>query len=378
MQLNLLKLLQMDRFTAVATWAVVASTAVYFMLLNDEVTEQRIVLVVGLFILFIAAWLLSTSDHLLRTNSIQRWSLIGFQYAVIVGLYFTVPFSYTAILVTLWCTQLPYYMSMRLAFLTSPLWSAPLWIIYATYWHQQHMFVSALLFWMFNLFALVMMNTMINERKAKESADQLNRELMATQLLLAQATKQAERVRIARNIHDLLGHHLTALAINLQVAERITQGEAKNKIEQCHSLAKLLLSDVREAVSEIREKSSLQLQSTLHALIDNVPNLSVQLSYDEQLDINDVNVAETILRCVQESLTNSLKHSNASTFSICINRQGSGLMLSLKDNGNVAGDIKPGNGLLGMQERVSALAGHINWTANKQGFSTDIYFPEGA
>ena len=61
-----------------------------------------------------------------------------------------------------------------------------------------------------------MVNTATKEREAKEHANQLNRELLATQELLSQASKQAERVRIARNIHDLLGHHLTALTINLR------------------------------------------------------------------------------------------------------------------------------------------------------------------
>ena len=105
---------------------------------------------------------------------------------------------------------------------------------------------------MFNVFALIMVNTASKERQAEEYANQLNREFLATQKLLSQASKQAQRVRITRNIHDLLGHHLTALTINLQVASRITQGEAKEKVESYHFLAKLLLSDVREAVSEIR------------------------------------------------------------------------------------------------------------------------------
>jgi two-component system sensor histidine kinase DesK len=373
---KLLNLIDVERLTAVATWAVVASTACYFMLVNEAVSWQRLLLVIVLYLLFMLAWLSTTASQHSGDDSRRVKVLIGLQYAVILGLYFTVPFTYTAILVTLWCTQLPYYIPMRIAFLTSPLWSAPLWIIYDVYWLREHMFVSALLFWMFNLFALVMMNTMINERKARESANQLNRELMATQSLLGEATKQAERVRIARNIHDLLGHHLTALTINLQVAERISQGEAKSKIEQCHSLAKLLLTDVREAVSEIRERSSLQLESALHALIDNIPNLTVRMDYDNTLEINDVTVAETILRCVQESLTNSLKHGNANCFIIELKQQQHGLVLTLQDNGKLGSQFKEGNGLLGIKERVLALGGQVLFQATEKGFITQLNLPE--
>jgi two-component system, NarL family, sensor histidine kinase DesK len=373
---KLLNVLNVERMTAVGTWAVVAASACYFMSNNDEVSWQRLLLVILLYIVFIILWLFTTVDDPRSVRPRFSPLLIALQYALIIALYFTVPYTYTAILVTLWCTQLPHYIPMRLAFLTSPLWSVPLWIIYAAFWHYQHMFVSALLFWMFNLFALVMINTTINERKARESANQLNRELLATQSLLSQATKQAERVRIARNIHDLLGHHLTALTINLQVAERISQGEAKSKIEQCHSLAKLLLTDVREAVSEIRERSSLQLQSALHALIDDIPNLNVQLNYDAKLEINDVMVAETILRCVQESLTNSLKHGKADCFMIDLNRQGHRLSLTLRDNGKPASQFTEGNGLLGIKERVFALGGQVFFQATGLGFVTQLNFPE--
>jgi hypothetical protein len=83
------------------------------------------------------------------------------------------------------------------------------------------MFISATLFLMFNLFALIMMNTAIKERRAREQANQLNRELLATHSLLRQASQQAAMDKISHKINDLLGDHLTALTINLQVASRI-------------------------------------------------------------------------------------------------------------------------------------------------------------
>lgn len=167
---------------------------------------------------------------------------------------------------------------------------------------------------MFNVFALIMVNTASKERQAEEYANQLNREFLATQKLLSQASKQAQRVRITRNIHDLLGHHLTALTINLQVASRITQGDAKEKVESFHVLAKLLPSDVRKAVSEIRENSGVELKEALMALFENLPRLKIQLHYDDNLNINEVDTADTIIKCVQECLTNTLKHSTAGVF----------------------------------------------------------------
>jgi signal transduction histidine kinase len=292
------------------------------------------------------------------------------------GLFFLVPYTHSAILITIWCTLLPNVMSLRSAMLTAPLWSSPLWLIYQFHWQEKYAFVSASLFFMFNMFALIMVNTATKEREAKERANQLNRELLATQKLLRQASTQAERVRIAQNIHDLLGHHLTALSINLQVASRITQGEAKEKIETCHGLAKLLLSDVREAVSEIREKSDVELKDTLMALFDNLPRLKIQLHFDDNLNINEVNTADTIIKCVQESVTNTLKHSTADVVVLQVNKAKQGISVNINDNGKLIKHFDMGNGLKGMVERLSLIGGHVNFTHDNKGFRTSISIPQ--
>ncbi len=240
------------------------------------------------------------------------------------------------------------------------------------------MFISATLFLMFNLFALIMMNTAIKERRAREQANQLNRELLATQSLLRQASQQAERGRIARNIHDLLGHHLTALTINLQVASRIVEGEAKEKVELCHSLSKLLLSDVREAVSEIRDKSNIDLKDALEILIENVPGLQIEMNYANDLIINDVNLADTIVKCVQEALTNCLKHSKASQFEINLKQHQQSIELVMLDNGEQIQTFSTGNGLMGMQERVKLLSGTLSVENRPGGFHTTIEIPTPA
>lgn len=113
----------------------------------------------------------------------------------------------------------------------------------------------------------------------EEQANQLNRELIATQSLLSEATKQSERLRISHNIHDVVGHHLTALTINLQVASHLTDGKGKEAVDQSYSVAKLLLSDVRSAVSEIRDMSVIDLRSALQRLFDNTPKLTVHFNF---------------------------------------------------------------------------------------------------
>ena len=78
----------------------------------------------------------------------------------------------------------------------------------------------------------------------------LNAELRATQQLVVDSSKIAERMRIARELHDLLGHHLTGLSLNLEVASHLTQGQTQEHIQTAQSVTKLLLEDVREVVNK--------------------------------------------------------------------------------------------------------------------------------
>src|SRR5690606_3512456 len=108
------------------------------------------------------------------------------------------------------------------------------------------------------------------QAQAREEQRQLNAELRATRLLLAESARINERTRISRELHDLLGHHLTALSLNLEVAGHLTEGRAKEHVGQAHTLARLLLTDVREAVSHLRVEKAIDLALTLRPLAQNI------------------------------------------------------------------------------------------------------------
>ena len=211
---------------------------------------------------------------------------------------------------------------------------------------------------------------------AREEQRRLNAELRATRALLAESSRMSERLRISRELHDLLGHHLTALSLNLEVAGHLAEGKALEHVRQSHTLAKLLLTDVREAVSEMREERGVDLGSALKVLVEGVPALQVGLELPETLRIDDPERAQVLLRCAQEIITNTVRHAGATQLNLRLSEDDGGLRLEARDNGRGAKVAAPGNGLRGMRERLSACGGRVDIiTAPGEGFALDVRLP---
>jgi signal transduction histidine kinase len=227
-------------------------------------------------------------------------------------------------------------------------------------WGEAEAAIMAVLYGTFHLFALLTARSAEEAATARDEAVFLNRELVATQHLLSEASRQSERTRIARDLHDLVGHHLTALSINLQIAERLTSGEAKEKIGESRALARLLLSDVRDAVSTLREESAVDFDKAVRLLVEQVPRLDISLDIQDGLAIDEFEVAESLLRCVQEALTNTLRHSGAKKSWIRVWQDEEGAHLEIHDDGQGSENVVEGNGLKGMRERLAHLKGSLD------------------
>jgi signal transduction histidine kinase len=227
----------------------------------------------------------------------------------------------------------------------------------------------------FYLFTLVHSHKAVRELQLRQEALALNRELMATRALLAQSSRQSERLRIARNIHDLLGHQLTGLILSLEVASHITDREAQAKVKQSLALAKSLLGGLRTAVSDLRESASLDFNQALNEIIGNISEVKVDLSIEEGLVIGNAETAETLIRCVQESLTNVRRHANATRCSVKLYRNRGGIVLEVNDDGSVRSPVSPGNGLNGMIERIEALSGQLRWGERSGSFFLEATLP---
>jgi signal transduction histidine kinase len=225
-------------------------------------------------------------------------------------------------------------------------------------------------------FAFVTGMVALQQHAARDELRKVNSELRATQALLADNTRIAERVRIARELHDLVGHHLTALTLNLEVATHLVDGKALEHVQQAQSLAKLLLADVREVVSEMREDDKVDLAAALRTLVGGTPEPRIHLDLPSSLALTDPVRAQVLLRCTQEMITNSVRHAQADTLWISLRQDALGLALTARDDGRGVDEVEAGNGLNGMRERLRQLGGELKIeTSPGSGFALRAWMP---
>lgn len=228
----------------------------------------------------------------------------------------------------------------------------------------------------FNSFVFVLSLVAKRQSLDRDNLRQVNSELRATQVLLADSTRIAERLRISRELHDLVGHHLTGLSLNLEVASHLVKGKALDHVNQALSVARLLLGDVREVVGSMRSGDQINISGALEELIEGVPSLRIHLDLPDDFVTTDPQRAQLILRCAQEIITNTVKHAEARNLWLSINSDEDGVNLCAYDDGRGIDDLSKGNGLNGMSERLQQIGGKLSIQSSEgKGFQVDAWLP---
>jgi signal transduction histidine kinase len=224
--------------------------------------------------------------------------------------------------------------------------------------------VSAISYVGFQLFAFGASRLAVREASARAELGRLHAELLATQELFADSARTAERLRIARELHDALGHHLTALSLQLELARNVAEGRAKEPVDCAHGLTKELLGELRTVVSAMREDAPLDLSRALRTLVAGIPHPRVHLEVAEDLHV-EAALAHTIFRCVQEALTNAVRHAGAANVYLEVEADGGNVTVTARDDGRGAAEIHAGHGLSGLRERIEGMGGTMEIVARR-------------
>lgn len=211
----------------------------------------------------------------------------------------------------------------------------------------------------FQVVAFLAFHLLAREMSARTALAAANAELVAVQGLLAESSRMAERLRIAHELHDALGHRLTALSLNLEASRLQAEGPLRERIEVAQGISRDLLADVRGIVSETSALRDARFESSLQALIGAVPKPKVHLEIPADFRVEDPERAHVLLRCAQEILTNAARHSGAENLWIVVERRGDVFRLEAHDDGRGSGKERDGFGLRGMRTRLESAGGEL-------------------
>jgi two-component system sensor histidine kinase DesK len=187
--------------------------------------------------------------------------------------------------------------------------------------------------------------------------------------------QEAERERIARDLHDLLGHTLTVITVKLDLARRLLSHDserARNEIVEAGHTARNALAEVREAVSGYRgEGLDGEISRARRSLLSADVKLTTTLAR-VNLSSSQANVLCLALR---EAVTNIVRHAHATVCHVALLEKERTIHFTIEDNGQ-NGEIREGNGLRGMRERVQSMAGSVKLTGSANGgTSLEISLP---
>jgi signal transduction histidine kinase len=239
----------------------------------------------------------------------------------------------------------------------------------AIHWNPQSAFLLAPPYCGFQILALFAFELLERQQRT-------NAQLRAMQDLVADGGRIAERLRIAGELHDALGHHLTALTLNLEAALVRTDGAAHDDVEKAQSLARTLLGDVRAIVANEQADDCLDLSHALRTLVAELPRPRVHLEVGDSLRVEDPEQGLLIVRCVQEVVTNAARHSGAENLWIAVQKQGDSFEVRARDDGRGRRTPRDGSGLRGMRERIERAGGALMIESEMgRGFSLTALVP---
>ncbi|MGZ8831825.1 MAG: sensor histidine kinase, partial [Thermoanaerobaculia bacterium] len=292
--------MRLIRIAGLIIWAAIGALVIS----NGSSDRMRMIEWIAAFIVFGVAFALRTS----------RVSLL-LQSGAVMVMVLTLCNGFEGTLLVLVAMQLGGLMSRRAAVTWTVVQSLLLFATIAIHWSTRPALLLVPPYFGFQLLALFVFDAL-----ARESA--AHAELRAINQILADSSRIAERLRISRELHDVLGHHLTALSLNLEAALHRTEGAAHEHVQTSQSLAKQLLTDVREIAATMQSQQGVDLGQALRSLVAELPRPRVHLEIEPGIRIDDPERAHILVRCTQEIVTNAARHSSAENLWITIARDG--------------------------------------------------------
>lgn len=210
----------------------------------------------------------------------------------------------------------------------------------------------------------------------------INKKMQKYVIVTEKFGEKNERKRLARELHDTIGHALAGMAVGVDAC--ITMIDKNPQLAKAQ--LKIISKDIRKGMKDVRNSlnkmrpdflQQYRLKEAIEKMkeeISDVTDLKINLNYQIDETGFDTKIEDILFRVIQESITNSIRHGLATVVDIDIYKENNLLCLKIKDNGKGCKAINYGFGLKQMVERVSQIRGDINFYS-ENGFTTEIKIP---
>ena len=297
-------------------------------------------------------------------NSLERILLILLQITIVViafdrfrnypGLVYTVP----ALLIVV-ATQFATLFRDWVATLLIVISSLAFWGVSLINMPWPGALLPTLVLIAFQGYAVSIIASRVEVDRARGELARSNAELVSMQSFVAETVRDRERLRIARDLHDVTGHKLTALKINLQIMQQRVKDnqELRDFVDRSAQIADDLLSDTRIIVRQISGSEGLALNESLQKLATLLPEGMITVELEEDLRVQSGEVARLLLRAGQEGVSNALRHGGATRIQLSLRKIADRFVLRILDNGRGLRGKPAGFGRSQLAARVKDLNG---------------------
>ena len=218
-------------------------------------------------------------------------------------------------------------------------------------------------------------------RETRERSAEVARLTEAQERHAADARMHEERLRIARDLHDTIGHTLSVASLHAGVAAEATDAiQRADALGRVRTAASDALRELRRTVRFLRSDDAARTTATPGLTrIDEVVAAARESGLSATVDVSATGMPTSVdaaaFRIVQESLTNVLRHADATVVDVAVHVVGAELVIRVADDGRTAGPVREGSGIRGMRERAGLLGGTLDAAATPTGFVVEARIP---
>lgn len=358
-------------------WAAIAQPFLLPLLRNPStIVDIRVALGLAAHLAYVGAFLASTT-RLEKLSPAARVTLLLIQSASSLALVHLRSLWLEAGLLAIVAAQASLLLSHRMALA----WALAQTVMVFPYYVGRADVLQAA-FWTagvlgFQLFATTIGYIARYEAQARVELSRLNMDLRAAEIMLEESARTEERLRIARELHDAVGHHLAALSIQMELARHANPDEPT--LIEAQGITKKMLQEVRTVVREMRNDPAMDLRSAIQSLVQGLPTPKTHFDVtgdSTEFAVLDPVTAHSLFRAAQEGLTNAIRHSGAENVWISLTLAADEITLVVRDDGRGAPEIHEGNGISGLRERITSVGGKVSFSSKPaEGLTLTVCIP---